>query len=59
MNRAVMEGCGYGLRQLSEIAERVTGQRIQEFTSIGGGAKSETWRRSKPILREKISGSWI
>ena len=24
-NRAVMEGCGYGLRQLCEIAEKVTG----------------------------------
>ena len=31
MNRAVMEGCGYGLRQLSEIAERVTGREIKEF----------------------------
>ena len=53
MNRAVMEGCGYGLRQLSEIAERVTGQRIQEFTSIGGGAKSETWAQIKADITGK------
>ena len=36
MNRAIMEGCGYGLRQLSEIAERVTGNKMKEFVSIGG-----------------------
>lgn len=47
MNRAIMEGCGYGLRQLSEIAERVTGRKIREFTSIGGGAKSEVWAQIK------------
>ena len=53
MNRAVMEGCGYGLRQLSEIAERVTGREIKEFTSIGGGAKSETWAQSKADITGK------
>lgn len=53
MNRAVMEGCGYGLRQLSEIAERVTGQKIKEFTSIGGGAKSETWAQIKADITGK------
>ena len=53
MNRAIMEGCGYGLRQLSEIAERVTGQKIREFTSIGGGAKSETWARIKADITGK------
>lgn len=47
MNRAIMEGCGYGLRQLVEIAERVTGNKIESFTSIGGGAKSETWAHIK------------
>lgn len=49
MNRAVMEGCGYGLRQLSEIAER----EIKEFTSIGGGAKSETWAQIKADITGK------
>ena len=53
MNRAVMEGCGYGLRQLSEIAERVTGREIKEFTSIGGGAKSETWAQIKADITGK------
>lgn len=46
-NRAIMEGCGYGLRQLAEIAGRVTGERIGEFVSIGGGAKSEVWAQIK------------
>lgn len=53
MNRAVMEGYGYGLRQLSEIAERVTGREIKEFTSIGGGAKSETWAQIKADITGK------
>ena len=46
-------GCGYGLRQLSEIAERVTGREIKEFTSIGGGAKSETWAQIKADITGK------
>lgn len=46
-NRAIMEGCGYGLRQLAEIAERVTGKPIREFVSVGGGAKSEVWAQIK------------
>lgn len=46
-NRAIMEGCGYGLRQLKEIAEQVTERPIKEFISIGGGAKSEVWAQIK------------
>ena len=42
-----MEGCGYGLRQLAEIAGRVTGKHIGEFVSIAGGAKSEVWAQIK------------
>ena len=53
MNRAIMEGCGYGLRQLSEIAERVTGNKMKEFVSIGGGAKSETWAQIKANITGK------
>ncbi|MDD3617420.1 MAG: FGGY family carbohydrate kinase [Lachnospiraceae bacterium] len=53
MNRAIMEGCGYGLRQLAEIAERVTGNKIESFTSIGGGAKSETWAHIKADITGK------
>ena len=53
MNRAIMEGCGYGLRQLSEIAERVTGNKMKEFVSIGGGAKSETWAQIKADITGK------
>lgn len=53
MNRAVLEGCGYGLRQLSEIAERITGNTISGFTSIGGGAKSEVWAQIKADITGK------
>ena len=53
MNRAVLEGCGYGLRQLSEIAERITGMKIKRFTSIGGGAKSDTWAQIKADITGK------
>lgn len=52
-NRAVMEGCGYGLRQLCEIAERVTGRELKEFSSIGGGAKSELWAQIKADITGK------
>ncbi|HEY9575734.1 MAG TPA: FGGY family carbohydrate kinase, partial [Lachnospiraceae bacterium] len=53
MNRAIMEGCGYGLRQLAEIAEEVTGKKITSFTSIGGGAKSELWAQIKADITGK------
>ena len=53
MNRAVLEGCGYGLRQLSEIAERTTGKEITGFTSIGGGAKSLIWAQIKADITGK------
>lgn len=53
MNRAVLEGCGYGLRQLSEIAERITGVPIRKFTSIGGGAKSDVWAQIKADITGK------
>lgn len=52
-NRAVMEGCGYGLRQLCEIAERVTGRKLEGFSSIGGGAKSELWAQIKADITGK------
>ena len=47
MLRAVLESCGYGLRQLAEKAEEITGRRFDEFISIGGGAKSEFWAQIK------------
>lgn len=53
MNRAVLEGCGYGLRQLAGIAEKITGNSITEFTSIGGGAKSEVWAQIKADITGK------
>lgn len=53
MNRAVLEACGYGLRQLIGIAESITGNEITGLTSIGGGAKSETWSQIKADITGK------
>ena len=47
MNRAVLEGCAYGLRQLIEMVEEVTGEKLTRFSSIGGGAKSKVWAQIK------------
>lgn len=52
-NRAIMEGCGYGLRQLIEVAESITGITFNELSSIGGGAKSETWAQIKADITGK------
>ena len=52
-NRAVMEGCGYGLRQLCEIAEKVTGGKLEKFASIGVGAKSDLWAQMKADITGK------
>ena len=53
MNRAIMEGCGYGLKQLADIAEKVTGREIKSFVSIGGGAKSTVWSQIKADITGK------
>ncbi len=47
MNRAVLEGCAYGLRQLIGMVEDVTGEKLTSFSSIGGGAKSKVWAQIK------------
>lgn len=47
MNRAVLEGCAYGLRQLIGMVESVTGEKLTSFSSIGGGAKSRVWAQIK------------
>lgn len=52
-NRAILEGCAYGLRQLCEIAEKVTGIKFNKFASIGGGAKSELWAQIKADVTGK------
>ena len=56
LNRAILEGCGYGLRQLLGIAENITGQKYPSLSSIGGGAKSVTWAQIKAdILGREIN----
>ena len=47
LNRAVLESCGYGLRQFLEWSEQLTGKPIERFASIGGGAKSAVWAQIK------------
>lgn len=51
--RAVLEGCGYGIRQLCTIAEGVTGNTYEEFMSVGGGAKSRIWAQIKADITGK------
>lgn len=51
--RAIMEGCGYGLRQLIEIAQEIRHSDISGFISIGGGAKSQIWAKIKSDITGK------
>ncbi|WHH57322.1 FGGY-family carbohydrate kinase [Petroclostridium sp. X23] len=51
--RSILEGCGYGLKQIIEIAEFMTGEKINEFVAIGGGAKSEVWGQIKADITGK------
>jgi xylulokinase len=52
--RSIMEGCGFGLRQMIEIAEKRTGEAIKEFVAIGGGAKSQVWGGIKSDITGKV-----
>lgn len=40
---AVMEGVGFGLRQLMEILEGRLGVRLDEFPTVGGGTRVRSW----------------
>lgn len=51
--RAVLEGAAYGLRQLCQMAEAVTGHEIREFCAVGGGAKSAVWSQIKADVTGK------
>lgn len=51
--RAVLEGTAYGLRQLTELAEQVTGRHFREFYSMGGGARSRIWSQIKADVTGK------
>lgn len=50
---AILESCGYGLRQLINIAQTTTGQSFSFFYSLGGGAKSNVWAQIKADITEK------
>ncbi|WP_071705355.1 xylulokinase [Murdochiella vaginalis] len=51
--RAILEACGYGLRQLIEIAEQTLQQRYTHFISIGGGSQSDLWSQIKSDITGK------
>ena len=53
MNRAVLEACGYGLRQLMEIAGGLTGLKWDSIVSVGGGSGSDVWSQIKADILEK------
>lgn len=52
-NRAILEACGYGMRQLFAIAQKTSGHEFQRLHSIGGGAKSITWAQIKADITGK------
>lgn len=39
--RSIMEGAGFGIRQLLEILEKTMGERVDSITVTGGGSRSE------------------
>lgn len=41
--RAVLEGVGFGLRQLTELLEGLLGVRLDDLPLVGGGARIRTW----------------
>jgi xylulokinase len=47
MTRAVLEGTAYALRQIVEIAEEVTGNKVSEIQMTGGGTKNVLWQQIK------------
>ncbi len=53
MLRAILEGCGYGMRQLYEIAEQVTGTHYTRLLSVGGGSKNKVWAQIKADITGK------
>jgi xylulokinase len=58
--RAVMEGVGFGLRQLMEINEASIGARLDNFCVAGGGGKSGLWLQIiSDILGRKLEISAV
>jgi sugar (pentulose or hexulose) kinase len=43
--RAILEGIAMEQSLASKAVEKATGERIEEFAIIGGGARSELWRQ--------------
>jgi xylulokinase len=45
--RAVLEGVGFGLRQILEIVMTSTGLNVQELKVVGGAAQNQLWNQIK------------
>ena len=43
--RAILEGIAMEQSLATKAVEKATGERVEEFALIGGGAKSELWRQ--------------
>jgi xylulokinase len=53
LSRAVLEGIGYGLRQIIEIAEAHLGEEISLIRAVGGGTKNRLWNQIKADITGK------
>jgi len=42
-NRAVLEGCAFGLKDAINCLNSLVGENIKEYTFVGGGSKSKIW----------------
>ena len=51
--RAIFESIAFMLRENIELLESITGVRIAEVRSLGGGSKSETWSRIKADITNR------
>ena len=47
LSRSVFEGAAYGLRQLLDLEAAVSGARITELVTVGGGTNSAFWSSVK------------
>jgi xylulokinase len=53
--RALFEACAFGNRQLLEIVEAMTGNRIDTILSIGGWSSIDGWNRIKSdVMKRRI-----
>lgn len=52
--RSIMEGVGFMLKENLELLEKVLGKRVQQITSMGGGAKGKCWCQIKAEIADVV-----